>query len=101
MRIGYKGNIKGGSIMGEDFLKTITWGLAIFATLIFSLMLGLKLFGPEGYVGPEATIEPSAVARMIDVGYASFNLHVVTVDGVDYVVSTTYRGVGICPKVVK
>ena len=84
----------------EDILKTLTIGLAIFATFIFSLILVFKVFGTE-YEGPEATIEPSAVARVIDVGNASFNLHVVTVDGVDYVVSTTYRGVGICPKVVK
>jgi len=85
----------------DDILKVLTVGLLVFVTMIGCLLLGLKFFGPEQYEGPEATIEPSAVARVIDVGNASFNLHVVTVDGVDYVVSTTYRGVGICPKVVK
>ena len=85
----------------EDILKTLTIGLLVFAAVLGCFILAVKLFGPAGYEGPDATIEPSAVARMIDVGNASFNLHVVTVDGVDYVVSTTYRGVGICPKVVK
>ena len=84
----------------EDILKTLTIGLLGFAAFIGCLILVFK-FAIPGYEGPEATIEPSAVARVIDVGNASFNLHVVTVDGVDYVVSTTYRGVGICPKVVK
>ena len=87
--------------MMEDMLKMYFWGLLALAGFLGVLMLGLSIFGPDAYEGPEATIEPSAVARVIDVGNASFNLHVVTVDGVDYVVSTTYRGVGICPKVIK
>ena len=83
----------------EDMLKVYFWGLLAFAGFIGVLVLGLTLFGPS-YDGPDATIEPSHTARVIDVGNSSFNLHVVTVDGVEYVVSTTYRGVGICPKVV-
>jgi hypothetical protein len=82
----------------EGILKYLTLGLLGFAAFIGCLLLGFKIFGPEY---EEPTREPNSVARMIDVGNASFNLHVVTVDGVDYVVSTTYRGVGICPKVVK
>ena len=82
----------------EDILKVLTVGLLVFAAFIGCLILGLKIFGPEY---EEPTIEPNSVARMIDVGNASFSLHVVNVDGVEYVVSTTYRGVGICPKVVK
>lgn len=82
----------------EDVLKVLSIGLLVFAAFIGCLILGLKMFGPE-YEQP--VVEPTSVARMIDVGNASFDLHVVTVDGVEYVVSTTYRGVGICPKVVK
>ena len=83
----------------EDILKTLTIGLLVFAAFIGCLVLAFNVFGPDRPERPP--IEPSSSARLIDVGNASFNLHVVTVDGVDYVVSTTYRGVGICPKVVK
>ena len=84
----------------HDILKNLTIGLFVFASFIGCLILVFKFIVP-GYDGPEATIEPSSVARVIDVGNASFSLHVVSVDGVEYVVSTTYRGVGICPKVTK
>ena len=82
----------------EDMLKYLIVGLLGFALFMGCLIGVFSFFGPE-YEQP--AIEPNSVARMIDVGNASFNLHVVTVDGVDYVVSTTYRGVGICPKVIK
>ena len=85
----------------EDMLKMYLWGLLALAGFLGVLMLGLTIFGPDAYDGPEAVREPSHTARVIDVGNSSFDLHVVTVDGVEYVVSTTYRGVGICPKVVK
>jgi len=29
---------------------------------------------------------------------SSFHVEVITVDGVEYIVASTYRGVGICPK---
>ena len=83
----------------EDILKYMIIGLLGFAAFIGCLVLAFNVFGPDRPERPP--IEPSSSARLIDVGNASFNLHVVNVDGVDYVVSTTYRGVGICPKVIK
>jgi hypothetical protein len=83
----------------EDILKYMIIGLLGFTAFIGCLVLAFNVFGPDRPERPP--IEPSSSARLIDVGNTSFNLHVVNVDGVDYVVSTTYRGVGICPKVVK
>lgn len=82
----------------EDLLKTYAWGLLGMALFLLCIMGVFSFFSPDVERPPT---EPSSSARLIDVGNASFSLHVVNVDGVDYVVSTTYRGVGICPKVVK
>ena len=83
----------------EDAFKMFVWGCVGLSLFLLCILGAFSLFGPERPERPP--IEPSSSARMIDVGNASFNLHVVNVDGVDYVVSTTYRGVGICPKVIK
>ena len=82
----------------EDTLKMFALGLLGMALFLLCIMGVFSFFSPDVERPP---IEPSSTARLIDVGNASFSLHVVNVDGVDYVVSTTYRGVGICPKVIK
>ena len=83
----------------EDAFKVFAWGCVGMSLFLLSILGAFSLFGPDKPERPP--IEPSSSARLIDVGNASFNLHVVTVDGVDYMVSTTHRGVGICPKVIK
>ena len=81
----------------EDTLKMFALGLLGMALFLLCIMGVFSFFSPDVERPP---IEPNSSARLINVGNASFSLHVVNVDGVDYMVSTTYRGVGICPKVI-
>ena len=70
--------------------------------LIIALFLGglILVFTAGWLTAPEIPTnrEIEKKARHIAFEGSSFHVEVVVVDGVEYVVASTYHGVGICPK---
>ena len=74
-----------------DPLKfTITF-LAILATI---LLTSAWLLGTE----PIAPSETQEKLRHISIDGSSFHVEIITIDGMEYIVASTYHGVGICRK---
>jgi hypothetical protein len=72
--------------------------LLIVLTVLFGGAT-LAIFG-AWMTAPEVPtdIEVQQKSQHIAFEGSSFHVEVITVDGVEYVVASTYHGVGICPK---
>ena len=72
-------------------MKYLLIGMGLLSVMLLS---SAYFFAPDKPVATEIQTK----TRHISLDGSSFHVEVITIDGVEYIVAKTYRGVGICRK---